>query len=140
MTRGACLLLSTWSCASTDTSTPGGLMRSPADTPSTKTTTSTSHTTKWWRPSGWSDLTFSLHPNSTIISSDKTGWRNIMWIRTQYYVQENLVCRQMVININPSEHCTLIHPTFSRPKLPILYKPSLTQDFPLSLSLSATHL
>lgn len=54
MTHGQCLLLNIWSFASTATSTPGGPMQSPVDTPSTKTTTSTSHTTKWWLPSGWS--------------------------------------------------------------------------------------
>lgn len=52
MTRGPCLLRNIWSFASTATSTPGGPMQSPVDTPSTKTTTSTSHTTKWWLPLG----------------------------------------------------------------------------------------
>lgn len=51
-TRGPCLSPNTWSFASTATSTPGGLMPSRVDTPSTKTTTSTSHTTRWWLPSG----------------------------------------------------------------------------------------
>lgn len=54
MTRGPCLLPSTWSFVSMDTSTLGELMQSLVDTPSTKTTTNTSHTTRWWLPSGWS--------------------------------------------------------------------------------------
>lgn len=37
-----------------DTSTLGELMQSLVDTPSTKTTTNTSHTTRWLLPSGWS--------------------------------------------------------------------------------------
>lgn len=59
---GPCLLPNTWSSVSTGTSTLGGPTRSPVDTPSTKTTTSTSLTTRWWPPSGQSALAFSFHP------------------------------------------------------------------------------
>lgn len=51
-TPGRCPSPSTWSCASMAISTLEGQMRSPADTPSIRTTTSTSHTTRWWRHLG----------------------------------------------------------------------------------------
>lgn len=52
MIHGPCPLLNIWSCVSTAISTLAVPTPSHADTPSTRTTTSTSPTTRWWPLSG----------------------------------------------------------------------------------------
>lgn len=78
MTHGPCLLPNTWSFASMVISTLGGPMQSPVDTLSTKITTSISHTTRWWLPSGWSAVT--LFFILWVWHKPYLKWKSIEWM------------------------------------------------------------
>lgn len=69
-----------------DTSTLGGPMQSPVDIPSTKITTSTSHTIRWWHPSGWLPVTELVYLIVTVIRHIENERINSKWITIHIYV------------------------------------------------------